>query len=227
MKTFLAVLAAAAVLFLVLTLVPRSSTDTPAGSVQGLPWQVDLLPNGSSTVFGLTIGSSTLADARARFGDDRELGVVAAPGEPGAVEAFYRDVTMGAITGKLILTADIPNQVIESMRQRARKVEYMQGSTKKATLADEDAVLANRTPIRAITFIPTVNLDEEMVLQRFGRPTERIRSSESVEHFLYPDRGLDVVLDSKGKELLQYVAPQQFGQLREPLLKPQPANQAD
>jgi hypothetical protein len=227
MKTFLAVLAAAAVLFLVLILLPRSSTETPTGAVQGLPWQVDLQPDGSSRVFGLTLGTSTLADARSRFGDDREMAIVATPGEIGAVEAFYREVTMGAITGKLVLTADIPDQVVDSMRQRSRKLEYMQSITKKATLADEDALLAEHAPIRAIAFIPAVNLDQEMVVQRFGQPTERIRSSESVEHFLYPDRGLDIVLDSNGKELLQYVAPQRFAQLREPLLKPQPTKPAE
>ena len=35
---------------------------------------------------------------------------------------------------------------------------------------------------------------------------------------LYPKQGLDVVVDKDGKELLQYVAPQQFARLREPLL---------
>jgi hypothetical protein len=65
------------------------------------------------------------------------------------------------------------------------------------------------------------------VTSRFGRPSERIRSSESVEHYLYPDRGLDVVLDSKGKELLQYVAPQQFELLREPLLRSQTDKRTD
>ena len=227
MKTFLAVLATAAILIVLLTLLPRSTPDAPVGAVHDLPWQIDMLPDGKSRVFGLTIGVSTLADARSRFGDDNELAIVTAPGESGSVEAFYRDVTMGAITGKLILTADIPEQTIVSMRQRAKKLEYMQSSTKKATLADEDAVVAESASIRAIAFIPTVNLDEEMVTSRFGRPSERIRSSESVEHYLYPDRGLDVVLDSKGKELLQYVAPQQFELLREPLLRSQTDKRTD
>jgi hypothetical protein len=227
MKTFLAVLAAAAVLFLVLTFLPRSLSDTPADAAQGLPWQIDVLPDGTSRVFGLTIGTSTLADARARFGNEGDLAIVAAPGESGTVEAFYGDVALGVITGKLVLTAEMSEQLVESMWQRARKVEYMRSSTKKATLTDEDADLAERAPIRAIAFIPTVNLDQDMVLQRFGRPTERIRSSEVVEHFLYPDRGLDIILDSEGKELLQYVAPQQFERLRAPLLKPQTTNRAE
>lgn len=32
----------------------------------GLPWQIETLPGGEAQVFGLTLGRSTLADARAR-----------------------------------------------------------------------------------------------------------------------------------------------------------------
>jgi hypothetical protein len=44
--------------------------------------------------------------------------------------------------------------------------------------------------------------------------------SEKRVHLLYPEKGLDVVVDSDGKELLQYVAPRNFAELREPLHKP-------
>jgi len=56
-----------------------------------------------------------------------------------------------------------------------------------------------------------------MIVQRFGQPAERVRTAENIEHLLYPDKGLDVVLDSDAKELLQYVAPREFARLREPL----------
>ena len=72
-------------------------------------------------------------------------------------------------------------------------------------------------PIKAISVIPTVNLDEATVIQRFGQPGERLAVSEKRVHLLYPDKGLDVVVDGEGKELLQYVAPRNFALLREPL----------
>ena len=54
--------------------------------------------------------------------------------------------------------------------------------------------------------------------QRFGPPAQRIRGNEHLEHWLYPALGLSLALDSQGKEVLQYVAPAQFGQLRDPLV---------
>jgi len=39
------------------------------------------------------------------------------------------------------------------------------------------------------------------------------------QHLLFPELGLDLLLDEKGKELLQYVDPTEFGKLRQPLLE--------
>lgn len=195
----------------------------PDRAVEGLPWQVEVLPGGYSRVFGLTLGTSSLADLVGRFGDEGELAIVTAPGETGNLEIYYKDVTLGAITGRLIATADLGADDLAAMRERAEKIEYMQSSTKKALLNEQDLPRAMMAGLRAIAFIPAANLDEALVLQRFGQPAERIRGSEHTEHFLYPDKGLDLILDAKGKEVLQYVAPARFAELRQPLLAAKPA----
>lgn len=218
MKLFLSILALVIAAIVIPLFFLPSADERAAKPPEGLPWQIEVLPDGGSKVFGLTIGSSTLSDARARLGNDMEVGVVAAPGERGALEAYYASAAMGFVTGKLILTADLSDDVVAAMRERAVKTEYMESATRRSTLHPDDRALADRTPIRAISFIPSVDLDEAMVLQRFGVPGERIRSSEQAEHLLYPEKGLDVILDSKGKEVLQYVAPRHFARLRAPLI---------
>jgi hypothetical protein len=219
MKVFLSVLAAVVVLLALSLLLPVPRGEGGDKPVLGLPWQVEIQPDGSTRVFGLIIGNSSLSDARDRFGKDGEIAIVAAPGETGSLEIYYPDVTLGAVTGKMIVTAELAKDMVEAMRQRAKKAEYMQSNTKKARLDDADLPAAYAAPIRALAFVPSVNLDEQMLLLRFGPPSERIPAEENVEHFLYPERGLDIILDSKGKELLQYVAPRDFAQLREPLIR--------
>lgn len=197
----------------------RPGEERRTQPIEGLPWQIETLPDGGSKVFGLTLARSTLGDARARFGaDGMEVAVVAAPGEAGALEAYYSDFTAGVVTGKLVLLADADRDTVARLRERAVKAEYMDSTTRKYLLDPDDLPIAWRAPIAAITFIPSVNLDEETVLKRFGTPRERIRSNERIEHLLYPDKGLDLALDSKGKEVLQYVTPRAFARLREPLV---------
>lgn len=220
---------AIAFLFLVIAVITVSALfrigDKPGVQpVEGLPWQIEILPNGETKVFGLTPARSTLDDARGQFGMDMEIAVIAAPGEPGTLEAYSSNVTAGVVTGKIILLADADSETVARLRQRAIKTEYMDSTTKKFILHHDDLALAWRTPIAGITFIPSVSLDEQTALARFGVPHERIRMDDRVEHFLYPDKGLDLMLDSKGKEVLQYVAPRQFARLREPLINAVPAN---
>ena len=184
----------------------------------GLPWQIETLPGGEAQVFGLTLGRSTLADARARFGTEMQLAVIAEPGEDGNVEGYYESVTAGFVAGKLIVTAELSPELIAGMRERAPKTQYMQSTTRRATHAPADEAAALAAPIRGLAFIPGAQLDEAVILERFGQPAERIRVNAHQEHLLYPAKGLDLVLDSKGRELLQYVAPARFEALRAPLL---------
>lgn len=216
MKTVLTILAGSAGLMLLLMLL-SPAPERSASSAADLPWQIEIEPDGATRVFGLTLGRSTLADARARFALEPQVAVVAARDEAGSLEAYFESVRAGFVTGKVVLTLELSKDSVEQMRARAVKTEYMESTTRKATLAAEDRQLAERTPIRSIAFIPSTQLDEATILQRFGTPAERLRGGEHVEHFLYPAKGLDVVLDAKGKELLQYVAPRDFARLREPL----------
>jgi hypothetical protein len=187
----------------------------------GLPWQIERLPDGATRVFGLTLGRSTLDDARSLLGDDVQVALVVAPGETGAVEAYYETLTVGSIAGKMVLSLVSTREQREQMLVRAKKVKYMDSTTRRVELSADDLVQMAAAAITAIAYIPAASLDEQIVLQRFGVPAERIRSGEHREHFLYPERGLDLQLDAKGKELLQYVAPKDFARLREPLMAAQ------
>lgn len=182
-----------------------------------LPWQIELDGQGGSRVFGLQPGISTLGALRQKLGNEIEVAIIAEPGEIGMVEGYYAQVALGFVLAKVIATVDIENEAISAMRDRALKAKHMESTTRRITLHPDDLAAMDALPIRAISVIPTVNLDEATVVQRFGPPGERLAISEKRVHLLYPDKGLDVLVDGDGKELLQYVAPRQFALLRDPL----------
>ncbi|HEY3432988.1 MAG TPA: hypothetical protein VGK09_10610 [Rhodocyclaceae bacterium] len=219
MKTVLSVTGLLLGLILAIFVLPTffHSKDDVAEPSHGLPWQIDTLYGGKSRVFDLILGENTLDDAKLKLGNDMQVALIAAPNETGTVEAFFDRVNTGFITGKMIITAEIPAETLEKMKERALKRDYMESSTRKISLAPQDMQVAMQSQIRAISFIPSINLDAGMVEQRFGTPAERIKVG-TTEHMLYPEKGLDVVVDTEGKELLQYVAPGRFAQLKDPLL---------
>lgn len=183
-----------------------------------LPWHIERLPNGTSRVFGLVLGESTLEDAYRQFGADAQIALITAQGESGSVEAYYDSAHAGPITGKMILTLETTLAEREAMLKRAVKAEVTENAARRVTLADADLQALRSARLAGITFIPSADLAEEVVLQRFGTPTETIRIDERLSHWLYPDKGLDVQIDAKGKEVLQYIAPRDFARLRDPLL---------
>ncbi|MBI4755952.1 MAG: hypothetical protein HY778_11200 [Betaproteobacteria bacterium] len=223
MKIVLAVVALIVVVLAAVLLSAPQDSGQAGKPIADLPWHIDTLPDGNSRVFGLTLGASTLAEARDRFGRDMQLAVIAAPGETGSLEAYYDQIDIGPLTGRMILTADLDRATVEALRSRAAKSDYMESSTRRHTLAAADLPLALGAPIGAIAFIPSAQLDADTAMQRFGTPAQRVRITGHVEQLLYPDKGLAVTLDAKGKEVLQYVAPRQFAERLHAPLESAPA----
>jgi hypothetical protein len=58
--------------------------------------------------------------------------------------------------------------------------------------------------------LPTFDLDEEITRARFGMPAEVLPVSAQEQHLLYPVLGLDLVLNADGKDVLQYLSPDDF-----------------
>ncbi len=214
MKTFFVLFA---LLAIVLVIYPFFDQDEENKIVSGLPWQIEILPDGSTSVFGLQIASSRLSDAYDILGNDMELAIVAASDEVGSLEMYYGHYRAGLLSGKLVLQTSSAEQNIKRWRDNAIRSEYMAtGMAKKYYLSPEDLPQVLQQVITGLTFIPAVNLDEEVILARFGEPDQRIAQA-GMTHFLYPDKGLDVVLYNDAKDVMQYVSPDVFQQLIAPL----------
>lgn len=196
----------------------KPDSEQTAKLIEGLPWQIEVLPDGYSRVFGITLGQSTLADAREQLGGDMQLAIVVASGqEIGGLEMFYRRYKAGVFSGKLVLAADLPPEQLTQLMEGAIKAKYMESGARKFTLHPDDLPMAFQAPVATITFIPVVKIDEASAIKRFGPATETLHTSEQLTHLLYPDKGLDLITNENGKAILQYVAPRDFWRLREPL----------
>ena len=208
-----------ALLAVVLAVYPFLDQSEDPETLTGLPWQIEILRDGSTEVFGLHVGSSRLSDAIEILGSDMDLAIIAATDaeESGNLEMYYGHYKAGLLSGKLILQTHASEQDIKRWSDNSPKFEYMAtGLAKKHILLDDDLPQVLDEIIISLTFIPAVNLDEEVILARFGEPEQRIQLS-GVSHYLYPKKGLDIALHENSKEVLQYVAPAAFKQLMQPL----------
>lgn len=187
--------------------------------LEGLPWQVEPLADGSAKVFGLTLGRDSLGDARKKLGADMELAVVAMGDETGSLEMFYNNYRAGPFNGKLLLVGELDDSVLAQLRTRSGAPKYLDSGARKYHLQKDDLPLGFNAPIRTITFIPAASLDEETANKRFGPAERTIRVDAATVHLLYPHLGLDLMLVEGQKDVFQYIAPRNFAQLQDPLLK--------
>lgn len=189
-----------------------TGNDAPPNNepVTGLPWQIDVLPGGDTRVFGITLGQTPFGEAMQQLGNDLDLAIIAAPDETGTLEAYYSHYSAGPITGKLILVMDVAANDLAAMRERS----FQDGGTRRHHLHPDDLPAAYQAPVRIINFLPSLDLDAEIAHARFGMPAEVIQVNADLQHLLYPDKRLDLILSADGKEVLQYLTETGFDALR-------------
>ncbi len=186
--------------------------------IDGLPWQIEIDSNGTSQVFGIKPGQSSLKDAIAVLGHDAKLAVVAKRNETGKLEMYYGHYHAGLIKGKIVLQAGADKAKLIQWKKAAVRVEYMSSGVARKYLLDSDNLSSIlQSTVQSITFIPATSLDEAVVIARFGQPAEKIRVNANLTHYLYPALGLDIAVSADRKEVLQYVNPRDFERLRKPL----------
>ncbi len=180
------------------------------------PWAVTAHADGSSEVFGIRLGHTPVSAALPLISGNPELALVARTTEAPRLEVHWPDARLSGFAGKLIAsTLDTPAQWAEEQWQQ-RQHERMGDGAEKITLRPQEHsnVLSNR--IESLVFLPSYNLKAEQLEARFGIPNEKISGAQA-EHWLYPERGIDIAYSAEHKEVIQYVAPREFARIVAPL----------
>lgn len=197
----------------------------PAAAEANLPWRVQLKADGTSEVFGLTLGSATLADVQKRFAGDLHTGLIVPNGGRPALEVYVESFNAGFVTGKLVLAFEADATWLQGARERAAKSEIGEGGlSRRYTLAAADQATARAAPLTALAFVPSARIDEAIAVARFGAPAERLTGPTGELQLLYPALGVAVALPpahgdaADARPVIQYVAPRDFdARLRAPL----------
>ena len=181
------------------------------------PWEIERLPDGATRVFELVPGRSTLADAALRFGPSVEVALFESPDGSVVAEAYYRKASPGGLTGRLVLSLQLDDAVLAALKDNSTERKRLRTGNVRLEIAAGDAGRMRDAVVRGMTFVPTADLDEEIVLARFGEPEERVTIDHNTAHWFYRSRGLAIVLERSGKDLLQYVHPDDFEWVRQGL----------
>lgn len=186
---------------------------------EDLPWHIEHPAPNAVKVFGLTLGQSTPGDAEARFREEGEPSLFKSPAGVLSAELFFEQINLAGLRSRVVLTADIPADVLQAMYERGLRMAGT-GSGKKITLTPDDIGILRKSPISSLTYMPGVKVNEALFLKRFGEPSQIIKVEKNgTTHWLYPKNGLDITMSESEKPILQYVPPPEFDRLVSPLLR--------
>lgn len=213
-KLFLSILGMSLVVLVVALLIPggKSPDVKPL-----LPWNITIEPSGASKVFDLTLGRSTMEDARHTFHSEGKMNLFASQENAISIEAFFDRIAISGLKADVILNLSMDPKILSEMYSRGARMNQLGSGEKKVTMSTTDMATAANAVIQQITYVPATNLDGDLIMNLFGKPDSIVKEDSGVEHWLYPKTGLSIVLNPDGKEVLQYVNPDRFDQVIKPL----------
>ncbi len=203
-KIILTTLAAALMGFIGIMLILPLLPNERAG-LKLFPWDVERDAAGTTYVFDLGIGNSTLDDVRTLVGDEGKVNLFQNPGGRRSVEVYFDDIILSNLRADWIITLEVPEAQLEAMFERGLRISTASSGSRKVKLDPADVEQLSDTPIRILTYLPWKSLEPRDIAGRFGEPAERRTEESGVVHWLYPERGMDVARDTDGGVVIQYM----------------------
>jgi hypothetical protein len=202
-------------IWLLLSILP----DERAG-LRLYPWEVSRDAAGNTRVFDLTVGKSTLADARALLGEEGKINLFENPDGSRTVEAYFDNIFLSNLKADWIITLDLPEDRLAALYERGLRISKAGSGSRKVKLDPADVAQLADTPIRILTYLPWKSLEPRDIAGRFGEPAEQRTEESGVVHWLYPARGMDIARDKDGGVVIQYLNPADFERAVAPLPAP-------
>lgn len=183
-----------------LMLIPSKQAPAP------MPWEITIMPNGKSKVFGIHLGTTTYGQAQKLFHEYGKTAIFTQENKPASVEAYFNSLNLGGLSAKLVLNLNLPISRIEEMTSRAMEARLQPSGAHLYQLSNSDNAELVNAPVIAITYIPSVRLNADMVRYRFGDATfiEQDINSASTKIWHYPELALTIRMDDGEKSVLQY-----------------------
>ncbi len=164
-----------------------------------MPWEVTVLKDGKTKVFGITLGKTRVQDANQILSSFPDNQLLTNNSEPG-LYAVYDNLNMGGFIAKLQLEYDIDLKTLTELQQ-----DSLPGNQKfELSLTNEQEIQLLGTTVKSMRYLPYIDYEPELILQHFGQADAQTKVSDTIERWTYRDKGIEVLLDLEGPDIFIY-----------------------
>lgn len=199
-RSFLTGLLITIVAIAALMQIPSKQSDAP------MPWEVIIMPDGNSQVFDIHLGTTNYGEAQELLRQYGKTAIFTQDEHPSSVEAYFDSINLGGLSAKLVLNLDVDDIDIQQMLSRSMEARLQTSGAHRYELANEDNVSLIKAPVIAMTYIPSVKLNADKVLYRFGPADSIVKDSTNTatEIWYYDTLGLTIRMNDSEKTILEY-----------------------
>jgi len=186
--------------------------------VTNLPWQITVLDPNTLKVIDLNVGKDTLGDADKVLKSEYTLAWFEKEDNSISVEAYFIKVSVSGIRAKVVLELDSSGLEVDYLMKNSGQPQIHESHSIQYPIEDLKQVLNNRT-IKSLTFIPLINVPEDILKSYFGDADEIKQADQETQFWLYPAKGLLIIYSTKAKEVFQYAPVADFHRIQSTVMK--------
>jgi hypothetical protein len=164
-----------------------------------MPWNIDIVLNNNIRVFGVTLGKTRIQDANqilASFADTH----LVKNGNKTQLVAVYNELNMAGLIAEIELLYDLEENKLAELE----KLSTQDNAHNSKHLPKDIEMDLLTTVVSKLTYKPSVDFEIDIILQRFGPAASEEKISENIEHWFYPDMGLEIIIDKQGPDQFIY-----------------------
>jgi len=172
----------------------------PVSNISETPWSVELTTKDNVKVLGLTLGETLLPAALNRFGKQGSSYLLVKSDQTLVLITLLEAVTFDRLIADIKLTYAVPQNKLRNLIQ----TNTTQSSLQKIRLSNEQLNSLNDAVVEKLSYQPSINYDEDLILQRFGFPDLKEQISENSQRWTYQDMHLQIDLNDGVNDKLVY-----------------------
>jgi hypothetical protein len=202
-RPFFWVIALSGALFAGTFFLPDRTANDP---IENLPWKSEILASGQHKALGIVLGQTSLAQAMRQYGSEVKIGVILESDGKQSLEAYFDHIRIAGLSAGMIVTLDASAEELVAMQKNASAEEGTETGNLMFLLNPADKQASLNRAIRTITYLPKVDLPEEVIEKRFGMPERKEVTANNSDLTLwdYPKKKLRIWVDTQQRDIIEY-----------------------
>ena len=194
-----------------ITLGPDKKTSKE--SATNLPWQIEITPAGNTRVFDIDFGAMTIEEVSQKLRLSPEIALFRAPDGSHRLESYLGKIKLGPFQARVILRLNASDELMSEFEANSASSQATPSGNQQLRLNGDDFDRASQLIVNELSYSPAVNTDPELLENLFGTPQQRINIDANSTYWIYPQRGLALLVNAEDKEVFHYVPPRNFEQI--------------